>query len=127
MKLQLFLLAVLIASTLVHELGHVIVGSFWGYRCVGVRWLPPGVHLRGPRGAGGIAPPLEAIAVAIAGPLASVLWSGVLWYWFGPFTALLGLLCGGVEWFPFIPHTDGHRIWCAISMKGGTKNEAATS
>ena len=123
MKLQLFLAGLLLASTAVHEAGHWLAGKLFGYRVVGLRWMPPGIHLRGPRGADAVAPPLEAIAIAIAGPLASFLSAWAIWV--SPYRGIVvvWLLAGAVD----IVGSDGYAIITALSKAFRRKDVAVTS
>ena len=115
MKLQAFLIAVMVGSTIVHELGHVAAGWWWGYRVVGVRWLPPGVHLRGPRGKYGVAPRVECLAVALGGPCATIATTAVVWSLGLPFCAFLWALCGLSELaIPWVNGTDWNQIITAL-------------
>ena len=122
MHLQLFLLALLLTSTLVHEAGHWLAGKLFGYRIHGWGWIPPRVHLLGPRGHGAAAPPLEAITVALGGPALSAFSTWAVWRTDNHACAFLWALAGVVD----IVAVDGYHIITALS-KAWRQYAAVTS
>ncbi len=116
-------------SALVHEGGHFLVARKYGYKMLKVRLMPYGAELCGD---------LDEfiyndeIKIALAGPITSVLMSGVIvmtWWMFPSvynFTielCMASLACGIFNLLPIYP-LDGGRVLTAILSKKETRKSA---
>lgn len=102
-----------VVAVTVHEAGHVAAAKCCGLRLAGVwlgKWGSPYVRLAGTANA------RQRAAIALGGPLGSVVGGLGVWLTFG--TPLIGAFVaalGVVQLLPF-PHSDGRKAWKALTQ-----------
>lgn len=108
-----YLLACVLAITL-HELAHIALAHACGLRVkrVGISWIGP--YLVREQGRAGV-----NVCVTLAGPVANLLLAVAFWR-AAPLFAQVNLILGAYNLVPFIPQTDGKRVWNALRTSART-------
>ena len=108
-----YLLACVLAI-LLHELAHIALARACGLQVkrVGISWIGP--YLVREQGTAAI-----NICIALAGPVSNLLLAVAFWR-AQPLFAQVNLILGAYNLLPFIPQTDGRRVWNALRATGRT-------
>ena len=108
-----YLLACVFAIVL-HELAHIGLARACRLRVkrVGISWIGP--YLVREQGTAAI-----NICVTLAGPVSNLLCAVAFWR-AAPLFAQVNLILGSYNLLPFIPQTDGRRVWNVVRTAGRT-------